>query len=128
IYNDICSLSVSEEQSKYMALPADIHKEGRISGNLFSNHIKFLDIRPSDTTGSEEDKQSSATYTFKNLAEDSVVNLEISEELQSRLGVSTNIISIVYHDPDYSEEISIFENNELDNGESIDEGEAIEEE
>ena len=87
-------LVFSEEQTPYAALPLELHNKGKISGNLFSNHIKFLDMKPSDTSGSDEKLISSTTYTFKKFTPDSIVNLEISIELQERLGLETNILTI----------------------------------
>jgi len=94
IDTDTFDLIVSEEQTPYAALPLELHNKGKISGNLFSNHIKFLDVKPSDTTGSDEKIVSSTTYTFKKLNEDNIVHLEISTELQMRLGLETNILTI----------------------------------
>lgn len=91
---DTFNLTVSEEQTPYPALPLEIHNKGKISGNLFSNHIKFLDIKPNDTTGTDGTIVSSTTYTFKNLEQNSIVNLEISTELQERLGLETNVLTI----------------------------------
>jgi hypothetical protein len=92
-------LIVSEAQAPYIALPTEIHNKGKISGDLFSTHIKFLNVKPTNTSGSEEDKISSTTYTFSNLNNEIVINLEISKELQKRLGLNTNIITVKKVDP-----------------------------
>ncbi|NTW72984.1 MAG: hypothetical protein HGA49_12180 [Eubacteriaceae bacterium] len=87
--------TAAEVQNAYIALPAELHEKGKISGSLFSNHIKFLDSKPSDTSGSNEDKLASATYVFKELADGNEINLEISAELQQRLGMTTNVIKVI---------------------------------
>ncbi len=91
---DTVKLFVSEAQAPYTALPAKIHNKGKISGDLFSTHIKFLNVKPTNTSGSEEDRISTTTYTFSHLSNESVINLEITTELQRRLGLNTNIITI----------------------------------
>ncbi|MPW25404.1 hypothetical protein GC105_06345 [Alkalibaculum sp. M08DMB] len=94
ISSDSFKLSVSEEQSPYTTLPLDIHNKGKISGNLFSNHIQFLDVKPSDISGSDGTIVSLTTYTFTRLDDNSIVNLELSTELQDRLGLNTNALTI----------------------------------
>ena len=91
---DTVLLTVSEEQAEFTALPSEIHSKGKISGDLFATHIKFLDSIPKNTTGSEGDNITSTTYSFNNLNEVNVINLEISDELQERLGLRSNVITI----------------------------------
>jgi outer membrane murein-binding lipoprotein Lpp len=90
------SLKVEEVQNQYKALPTQIRNLGKISGSLFSNHIQFLDAKPSETSGIDEANISSATYVFKDLSPGTEVSLEISRELQDRLGLETNILKIIY--------------------------------
>jgi len=90
------SLKVEEVQNQYKALPTQLRNLGKISGSLFSNHIQFLDAKPSETSGIDEANISSATYVFKDLSPGTEVSLEISRELQDRLGLETNILKIIY--------------------------------
>lgn len=94
INSDSFELTVQEEQSEFTALPLDIHVKGKISGDLFATHIKFLDIKPIDAIGTDGTIITATTYTFKNLGKNSIINLELSPELQGRLGLETTIITI----------------------------------
>lgn len=96
ISTDSFQLTVSEEQSSYSALPTKMQKKGKISGSIFSNHIKFLNTKPNETSGADGTIVSSTTYTFNNLSPDDTVDLEISAELQTRLSLETNILTIKF--------------------------------
>ncbi|MFZ7134577.1 MAG: hypothetical protein ACOWWR_19700 [Eubacteriales bacterium] len=111
ISKDNFKLTVIEEQNPFTALPDEIHVKGRISGSLFSNHIKFLNTKPNETTGEDGTIVSSTIYTFNNLTADSIINLEVSAELQQILGLNTNIITIKILDVT-SEDESVIENEE----------------
>lgn len=104
ISDNTFKLIVSEVQTPYIALPTEIHNKGKISGDLFSTHIKFLNVKPTNTSGSEENKVSSTAYTFSNLNNETIINLEISRELQRRLGLNTNFITIRKVNPPTSED------------------------
>lgn len=96
---DEFELTVIEEQNLYTALPDELHSKGRISGSIFSNHIKFLNIKPNGTTGADGTIVSSTTYSFEHLSLGSVINLELSGELQQRLNLNTNVLTITIIDP-----------------------------
>lgn len=110
IDKDNFKITVIEEQNFYSPLPEELKNKGRISGSIFSNHIQFMNTKPNETTGDDGDIISSTTYSFKNLSTGITVNLEISGELQERLGLTTNIITIQITDPNEKE------NNTEDNG------------
>ncbi|SHE73986.1 hypothetical protein [Alkalibacter saccharofermentans] len=115
---DTFSITVEEAQNQYRALPAQIRNLGKLSGSLFSNHIQFLDVRPSETSGIDEANISSATYMFRDLSPGTEVNLEISRELQDRLGLETNILRIIYLVEEEEEIQTLEEEGDMDDEES----------
>lgn len=92
------TFTISERKNPDSILPVDISEMGKISGSIFSNHIQFPTTMPSDVLGDDTNLVSSATYVFEELEPGSTLQFEFSQELQQRLGISTNVLNVIVPD------------------------------
>lgn len=92
------TFTISERRNPDSILPVDISEMGKISGSIFSNHIQFPTTMPSDVLGDDTNLVSSATYVFNGLEPGSTMQFEFSQELQQRLGIGTNVVSVIVPD------------------------------
>jgi hypothetical protein len=87
-------VSLSEEQAPYEIVPAEIFSKGKISGESYREHIKFINVQPNFISGTDGTVITSEIFSFENISKDTNIQLEITQELKNRLGINTNIISI----------------------------------
>jgi PBP1b-binding outer membrane lipoprotein LpoB len=87
-------VSLSQEQAPYEIVPAEIFNKGKISGETYREHIKFINVQPNLISGTDGTVITSQTFSFENIPKDTNIKLEITQELKNRLGLNTNIINI----------------------------------
>lgn len=83
----------SEEQSRYQALPNEIHIQGMISGDYF-DHLILKDVKPNNIKSADGTIVTAIIYEFKNVPSDTVVEFKVSDELKERLRLTTNLINV----------------------------------
>lgn len=87
------SITLSEGHDVLPLVPVGVFNKGKISGNT-KDHIKFNSCKPSDMMEPAGGSVWGFAYMFNNVPHGTKVEVEISKELQERLGISTNIINI----------------------------------
>jgi uncharacterized coiled-coil protein SlyX len=89
------NVSFSERQISYPPiLPVEIHNSGMISGSRFTDHLKVLDYKPSNISEPAGTSVEAIVYEFKNVPSATTIKLQVSKELQDRIGLKTDVISI----------------------------------
>lgn len=82
-----------EQQLPYHFLPEDIYAKGQISG-YYVDHLTVVDPEPKETSGRDGTVVTSYELSFEDIKQGEKVTLTISDELRSRLGLSTKEIII----------------------------------
>jgi hypothetical protein len=85
---------LSESQPAYPILSEEISNKGKISGESYREHIKFTDVKPAEIGGTDGTVNTAAIFKFVDVPNNTTVKIELSKELQSRLGLDSNIIRI----------------------------------
>lgn len=82
-----------ERQAPFTALPVDIFNQGSIS-RPYNEHLKVVSSFVYTTSGSSGTVVDSFIYRFSKLPKESVIELNITKDLQDRLGLKTRNIKI----------------------------------
>lgn len=86
---------ISEEQVPFPALPTELHEKGRLPGKRFVEQIKFLNYKPSGVIDElVATTKPSVQFDFRCVPKGTIIKIEVTKELQKRLGLEKNIISI----------------------------------
>lgn len=93
IEKDTLKVELVQRMAEFTALPNVLFDKGAISG-YFSEHLKVISSQPYKVEGSSGTIVEAVIYEFNGLTKDSVVVLNITEELQERLGLKTRDIKI----------------------------------
>jgi hypothetical protein len=89
------TVTLFEHRPPYNIIPEEIFMQGRISGESYRDHIKFLGLKPSSIGGKDGTVNTSADYSFENLPKGTSIKLQVTEELKNRIGLGTTIVTIV---------------------------------
>ncbi|OJX48122.1 MAG: hypothetical protein BGO78_12670 [Chloroflexi bacterium 44-23] len=86
------TITLIERVTAFPALPLYIHEKGFISGNAWE-HLHFQDEADS-VTGTDGTVVVSYIYNYSDIQNGSVIKVEITNELQERLQLDSNVITI----------------------------------
>ena len=94
VQENTIEISLSQEQPAWTVLPNDLLMKGKISGD-YIEHILSTEPSPSETFGTDGTVITGMHYKFVDIENGGTVSFTITEELKTRLGLTTSEITIV---------------------------------
>lgn len=86
---------ISEEQVPFPALSNELHKKGKLPGKRFVEQLKFINYKPLEVSDElVATTKLSTQYDFRGVPKGTTIKIEVTKELQERLGLAKNIVSI----------------------------------
>lgn len=86
-------ISLSEGHDAMPLVPMEAFNNGKVSGDT-KEHIKFNNYKPNDMMEPAGGFVWGFVYVFDNIPHGTSIEMEISKELQERIGLDTNIVNI----------------------------------